>query len=130
MNILADRGMDRYPRAMRAVVLNPEDRTIEEFGFSGAIQELYNALGCRVFTSIQIAQHIGYCDDMGLYRTPGHDGMLPVVLLEGFHQPIVGNIVLLGLPSPDDQDGRETACTLTLQEISAFTTFARLQLRV
>lgn len=82
------------------------------------LERLHELTECSTITSFRIdQQHVGFCDDNGFYRKPDENGCLPQTFFKRAHQPIVGNIVIVGTPHPMDEDGYETDCTLTVAQI-------------
>ena len=82
------------------------------------LDRLHELTDCQTITSFRVNEtHVAYCDDNGFYKRPDENGCLPQTWFKLAGQPIVGPIVIVGMPDPMDTDGYETGCTLTVQQV-------------
>lgn len=106
-------------KRIRVVHIDPVAGTVKELqGELLTLARLHELTGSAVIASFRVDQkHIAYCDDNGFYRKPDENGCLPQTWFWRARQPIVGAIVIVGTPHPMDEEGYESDCTLTVQEI-------------
>ena len=54
---------------MRAILINPENKTVTEVDYSGDYRDIYKLIGCRTFDIVRIPTGLDgiYIDDEGLY---------------------------------------------------------------
>lgn len=98
---------------MKAIMIDPFTQTIEEVEYSGNYKDLYDLLGCHLFTTV-------YLDDMNLDTLYVDDEGLYVenqmfFKIAGFPQPLAGRGILLGT----DDEGDSISCESTVEGIKA-----------
>ena len=105
---------------MRAIIINPEDRTITETEIDGALKSLQQILGGLIEPVYQGLDdnHHCYVNEEGLLYGPQFFFMFT----DG-HQPLAGHGVIL---STTDDDG-EAPCTLSLDWVKERVTFMDLE---
>jgi hypothetical protein len=54
---------------MKAIVIDPENKTVTEVDYSGDYKDIYKLIGCRTFDIVRIPTGLDgiYIDDEGLY---------------------------------------------------------------
>ena len=78
---------------MKAILINPENQTIQEIDIKKGIDAIYNVLNCELLT-IPIIYDNGdtmYCDDEGLYKEQKGGFIMP-----NWSYMIVGKVLILG----------------------------------
>ena len=105
---------------MRAIIINPEDRTITETEIDGALKSLQQILGGLIEPVYQGLDdnHHCYVNEKGLLDNPQHFFMFT----DG-HQPLAGHGVILS----STDDGGEAPCTLPLDWVKERVTFMDLK---
>ena len=95
---------------MRAIIINPEDRTISETDVDGSLETLQHIVGGLIEPVHQglDEHHHCYVNEEGLLENPQH-----FFMFEGGHQPLAGNGVILA----ETDDGDEAPCTLALDHV-------------
>lgn len=98
---------------MRAFLIDPVPRTVEQLDFQGDYEEIQRALGYDdarpLFTVIEVQNgDTLFVDDEGLLK-PG----LSAFHWRGYHAPLAGKGLLLGT----DREGSSTDARATLEEV-------------
>jgi hypothetical protein len=104
---------------MRTIIINAVDRIVIETETDGELKSLQTIVGGyieAVYAGLDEAHHC-YINDEGLLHQPRH-----FFMFEGGDQPLVGNGVILGTTA----DGREAACTLSLDWVREHVIFMDL----
>jgi hypothetical protein len=104
---------------MRAIVINPKDRTITETDIDGSLKTLQQIVGGMIEPVSQGLDdnHHCYVNEEGLVGDPQYFFMFG----DG-HQPLAGNGVILA----ETEDGEEAPCTLALDWVKERVTFMDL----
>jgi hypothetical protein len=104
---------------MRAIVINPEDRTIRETDVDGSLETLQHIVGGLIEPVHQglNEHHHCYVNEEGLLDDPRY-----FFMFRGGHQPLAGNGVILALT----EEGEEAPCTLPLEWIAERVSFMDL----
>lgn len=92
---------------MRAILINPERKTISEIQIGDDYKEIYKVIDCELFTC-PITFENGdtmYCDDEGLFKEQKGG-----IIMRGWSYPILGKILVLGCDEEtgDSQDAKST----------------------
>jgi len=98
---------------MRAILINPADRTVTEIQVGKTYAELKHAIGDRwleVASPASIEPHFLYCDEEGRLR-PNH-----LFQIAGWPHPIAGKALVLG---GIDKAGDEVPASLSVDQIMA-----------
>jgi hypothetical protein len=105
---------------MRAIIINPEDRTITETETDGSLKTLQQIVGGLIEPVYQGLDdnHHCYVNEEGLLDDPQYFFMFT----DG-HQPLAGHGVILSTTD----DGGEAPCTLSLDWVKERVTFLDLQ---
>jgi Domain of unknown function (DUF3846) len=105
---------------MRAIIINPEDRTITETEIDGSLKTLQQIVGGLIEPVCQglDEHHHCYVNEEGLLDDPQY-----FFMFKNGHQPLAGNGVI---PSSTD-DGGEAPCTLSLDCVKERVTFMDLE---
>lgn len=97
---------------MKAILIDPETKTISEVDYSGDYKDIYKLIDCQNFTVIQLdffadetAESL-YIDDEGLLNEPEH-----FFIWKDYHQPLAGKGLILGTDA--EGDSRSTTLDLT-----------------
>ena len=95
---------------MRAVKVDPTNRTVTEIDLTCTTKGIRQAIGCQVFTGAGELDNgdYAYCDDEFMYTNPQHFVEL------GHNADLVGSVVLI---TGSDGEGGTTACKSTVEEI-------------
>ncbi|KPJ63259.1 hypothetical protein AMK68_04070 [candidate division KD3-62 bacterium DG_56] len=103
------------PEPIRIILIDPVAESVTEQQLVLDLQTLYRLLECSTIDAFRFSPStLAYVDDNGLYRPPDENGCVPHIWFRAANQPIVGRVVLTGMP---DADGYETDCTLTTQQV-------------
>ena len=107
---------------MRAILINPNTRTVEEVDCSGTLADIYRLTGTDTLTMLGVDRaHHMYLDDEGLMRAA------PKFFMFGsYPQPLAGCAVILS----HDGEGGEASATVSLSAIRGAVTWTRPDLRV
>ena len=105
---------------MRAIIINPEDRTITETEIDGSLKSLQHIVGGLIEAVYQGLDdnHHSYVNEEGLVNNPQY-----FFMFKDGHQPLAGNGVVLS----STDDGGEAPCTLALDWVKECVTFMDLQ---
>jgi hypothetical protein len=105
---------------MRAIIVNPEDRTITETEIDGSLKTLQQIVGGLiepVYHGLDDNHHC-YVNEEGLL----HDPLYFFMFTDG-HQPLAGHGVILSTTD----DGGEAPCTLSVDWVKQRVTFMDLK---
>ena len=105
---------------MRAIIINPEDRTITETETDGSLkslQQIVRGLIEPVYQGLDDNHHC-YVNEEGLLNDPQYFFMFT----DG-HQPLAGRAVILSTTN----DGGEAPCTLSVDWVKERVTFMDLK---
>ena len=105
---------------MRAIIINPEDRTITETEIDGSLKSLQHIVGGLIEAVYQGLDdnHHCYVNEEGLLNNPQF-----FFMFKDGHQPLAGYGVILS----STDDGGEAPCTLALDWVKECVTFMDLQ---
>jgi hypothetical protein len=113
-------GSSPNPEAsMRAIIINPQDRTITETEIDGLLKSLQQIVGGLiepVYEGLD-GNHHCYVNEEGLLDDPQH-----FFMFQSGHQPLAGNGVILS----STDDGNEAPCTLPRAWVQQRVTFMDL----
>ena len=100
---------------MRAILIDPVERTITEVEHDGNYKSIYPQLGCDLFTCVYLENDDAmFVDDEGLLKGGQH-----FFKLNTYPQPLAGRGLILGC----DADGETAGATISLEEITGRITF-------
>ena len=105
---------------MRAIIINPEDRTITETEIDGSLKSLQQIVGGLidpVYQGLDEPHHC-YVNEEGLLDDPQY-----FFMFKDGHQPLAGHGVILSTTD----DGGEAPCTLSLDWVKERVTFMNLE---
>ena len=104
---------------MRAIIVNPKDRTITETDIDGSLDLLQHIVGGLIEPVCQglDENHHCYVNEEGLLDDPQH-----FFMFKDGHQPLAGNGIILS----STDDGDEAACILSLQWVTERVSFMDL----
>jgi hypothetical protein len=102
---------------MKAILVNPFDRTITEVEYSGDFKQIYNFIDAECFDCARINRHGDgiFVDDEGLIREVEQ----AFFQHEDYPQPLAGKGLVLGC----DDEGNSVSPHTTLEELKAKITF-------
>lgn len=105
---------------MRAIIVNPKLKTVEEIQVKGKdLQELYKLIGEEGITTFQIdSQNTMYLDDIGLKRPNQH-----FFMLGGYPERLGGNGVIYGTTS----GGEDKSASIGLPDVKSMVRFYKEQ---
>lgn len=104
---------------MRAILIDPFNKTVTAVETPGALQDIYNLIGCTTICAIQVdRKHHMYLDDNGLI----HEEKLPVFEWQGYPQPLAGRGLIFGTDRSN-----EAAATMPLGVAETHVTFPALE---
>lgn len=96
---------------MRAVLIDPFTRTIEEVNTTGKLAEIYSLLQVELVTVVQVnATDSLFLDDEGLFVPPTEQAYF---LWSGSRQPFAGRGLILGC----DEEGESDDAQISLEEV-------------
>jgi Domain of unknown function (DUF3846) len=100
---------------MRAILIDPVERTITEVEHDGNYKSIYPQLGCDLFTCVYLENDDAiFVDDEGLLKGGQH-----FFKVNTYPQPLAGRGLILGC----DADGETVGATISLAEITERITF-------
>lgn len=103
---------------MRAILIDPEAKTITEVDYDGNYKSIYKLIGCQTFTVVGINDNESiFVDDEGLLNNPEF-----FFMWRGYHQPLAGKGLILGV----DDEGESVETKLTLDYVVDHVTFPEL----
>lgn len=107
---------------MRAILIDPVNKTVSEVEHNGDYRDIYRHIECDCFTVVGIDDVDSvFIDDEGLLKDePG-----PFFALKGYPQPLAGKGLILGC----DEDGETIAARMSLDEARAMVSFPEAKLR-
>ena len=96
---------------MKAILIDPINRTITEVDHSGDFHEIYKLCDFETFTCITVDQNQDtlYIDDEGLLKITD-----AFFLFDSYPQPLAGKGLLLGT-----KKGESVSCKMTLDQVKA-----------
>jgi len=105
---------------MRAIIVNPEDRTITETKIDGSLKTLQQIVGSMIEPVYQGLDdnHHCYVNEEGLLYDPQY-----FFMFKDGHQPLAGHGVILSTTD----DGGEAPCTLSVDWVKERVTFMDLE---
>jgi hypothetical protein len=90
---------------MRAILINPADRTVTEIQIGPDYKEIYKVIDCECFTCPVSFENEDamYCDDEGLFKE--QEGG---IMMKDWAYPILGKILILGtdIETGESQDAK------------------------
>jgi hypothetical protein len=117
---------------MRAILIDAVAKTVTKIESTGALQDLYQILGCDCVDARTIAGmlyepawHSVFVDDEGLLREPPETHYFEIAHEHGTTGPIGGRGLVIG----GDKEGKNIAATMTLDEVRAMVTFTERRFR-
>jgi hypothetical protein len=104
---------------MRAITINPKDRTITATDIDGSLKTLQQIVGGMIEAVSQGLDDFHHCyvNEEGLLDNPQD-----FFLFKDGHQPLAGNGIILS----STEDGDEAPCTLLLEWVKDRVTFMDL----
>lgn len=107
---------------MRAILINPVDRTIKEVTYNGDYREINNHVECSIFTIVRLGtdnDDVLFLDDCGLLTVPNPNGYFMIV---GYPSPLAGKALVLAT----DRQGESVGTDLPLEYLKARVTFLKM----
>ena len=105
---------------MRAILIDPEAKTITEVDYTGDYKNIYVHIGVDCFTVVRLSPtETVFIDDEGLYRENQK-----YVIWKDYYQPLAGKGLILGI----DESGESIATELDLQYVKSMVTFPDIEL--
>lgn len=104
---------------MRAILIDPFTKTIEEVDYSGDYKDIYGLIECDLFTTVYLpntSDDTLFVDDEGLYVENQK-----FFKIDGFEQPLAGRGLLLGT----DEEGESIDCMSTVEEVKAIVSWEK-----
>jgi Domain of unknown function (DUF3846) len=99
---------------MRAIVIDPAARTVEEIDTDGSLASLQEVVGgCIEYVAVHDNHHC-YVNEEGLLEQPEH-----FFMFDGGHQPLAGRGIILS----STPEGDEAPCGLPLDWVSQRVSF-------
>ncbi len=106
---------------MRAILIDPFTKTVNEVEYSGHLHDIYRLVGCDTIDIVRADEkHVIYVDDNGLI----HDEPLPVFVWQNFHQPLAGRGLMVGM----GEEGNDAAATMPVGVVQAMVSFPSLEI--
>lgn len=101
---------------MKAFLINPETRTIEQIEYTGNWRDIYPLIDCDCFTTMDIdGSNTVFVDDEGLL----HGGERHFFVLGEGYQPLCGKGLVLGY----DEEGETVEPSITLEQLQSRVTW-------
>jgi len=98
---------------MKAVLIDPFDRTISMITIGPDWREISARIGCEYFTVAgYYDKDAVYCDDEGLLHGPTE-----FVMIKGFGHPLAGRIVMLGSTADGDSTDVNTNAVEMMDQV-------------
>jgi hypothetical protein len=99
---------------MKAILINPKQKTITEIQIDGSLEGYYRALECEVFTVPTYLKNGDalYADDEGLFKEELYGTDVSAFFPGG---PLVGNLLVVGTT----KDGDSEDCKSTVGYVSS-----------
>lgn len=102
---------------MRAIFIDTNNRTVEEFNHNGDYQDIQKKIGCDCFTCVGLENgETVYVNDNGLYEEDNF-----FFMPDAYPTPLAGNAVILGC---DMNTGESRDTALDVDEIANKVEFA------
>lgn len=108
-------------QAMRAILINPIDKTIKEVEFDGSSKHIYELIKSDTFQMVRMDDHhFVLVDEMGFVRKE----IKPLFQHSCYPKPMAG----LGLVVGVDENGDDLApCKLSLEEVTSATVWPKVK---
>lgn len=105
---------------MKAYLIDPVQRTVEEVNYTGDYQQIYELIGADCFDVCRInsAGDGIFVDDEGLLRY----GLLPAFMTTLYGGPLAGRGLVLGV----DSEGESVEPTISLESLRETLTFGQI----
>jgi len=96
---------------MKAILINPENKTVIQIELEKGIDAIYKQLDCDVFTAPVVFENDDtlYCDDEGLFKPE----MIGGIIYPDWSYPIVGKSLIIGT----NDEGESVDCKSTIDDI-------------
>lgn len=94
---------------MRAILINPFDKSVSEVDYSGDYHDIYKLIDCQTFTVASDDQVDIWLDDEGLFKKEQ-----AFFWYQGMGQPFAGKGLILGY----DKDGESIATTADIDSVT------------
>ena len=108
-------------KPMRAILIDPEAKTITEVQYDGNYKSIYKLIDCETFTFVGIdGENVIFVDDEGLFKEPKH-----FFIWKGYPQPLSGK----GLILDTDDEGDSIATDLPIDYVKSQVKFTELSLK-
>lgn len=110
---------------MRAILIDPEAKTITEVEYTGDYKNIYEHIGADCFTAVGIDHYENedretiFVDDEGLYREPQY-----FFIWQGYDQPLAGKGLILGT----NAEGESVATSYGLDYVKSMVRFVDVEL--
>lgn len=97
---------------MKAILINPADKTVKSIEIGSHYSEIYKVIDCNTFECPVIFpnQDTLYCDEEGLFKV--QDGG---TLMKNWGYPILGKMIVIG----SNDEGESQDCVSTVEEIQS-----------
>jgi hypothetical protein len=109
---------------MKALLIKPEEQSIEEVEFAGTLQDAYRLMDVRIIERVEIPDHDVWVDEEGLFSGSSKYGTFSVAGgLYGDTPHLFGRGLITG--KAENQDGEETwgDVTLSVEDAKSFISF-------
>lgn len=95
---------------MRAILINPENRSIKEIQIEGGLDSMYKAMDCEVVEApISFDnEDVLYCDEEGLFK-PQKGG----ITMKDWCMPILGKMLIVGT----DEEGCDVDAVSRIRDV-------------
>lgn len=99
---------------MRAILIDPEAKTITEVDYNGKLEDIYRLTRCDCVDLVRIGHHVIYVDDEGLLKS-GQS----FFKLSNYDQPLAG----CGLVVGEGDEGEDGPATVSLKYMQVHVRF-------
>ena len=103
---------------MRAILIDPARKTIEETKYDGTLEDIYKHIEQAVITTVRVdEENILYVDDEGLYRPNQH------YFRWGPQKYLAGRGIIIGV----NEAGEDVEATISIDEVRKDVQFYKIQ---
>ena len=102
---------------MKAILIDPTNKTIAEVEFDGDFEQIYQLMDCQTFECIEIDRsNTLYIDEEGRFKDNRK-----LFTYAPYRRPLIGKALILG----HNSEGESTAATVKLQDVINVVNFPR-----
>ena|SRR5713226_2824773 len=112
---------------MRAILIDPEYKTITEVDYNGNYSHIYELIECELYTIVGLHKaHVLFVDEEGLLNNPRY-----FFTWEGYSTSLANKGLILGPEKFDEgnEDTHTTQCTFTIEEVRQKIKFVELSVQ-